>query len=935
VDANRTRHHLLMGLADWSACADGQGRPFGQALETTPEGAQPADLAWDAERGELTLRSRMYQFPPASTVPPPAVADRRGAGADRYGNWYWIDEAGTALRVNSEGTHRTSHFWTTSDGLEGVTEGGPGAFGPLEATAPPAPLPLCGLAVTEDHYLVVGVLAPAGLLIFDLHAGGPPRQLLWPAGVTFAPFDMAPMPGGGVWILDRDHARYWALDRQFSVIRQDQAARPLAPGGREDFHPQAGGLPRQRRARTFPEGITLQAASPVAAQDAIAIEGLPDGTVLILDRNPGHDFSLISRYRYGRLLGQPVSTAVMNQLIEPGDGAFHLTAHDFAFVPEHSTAQGTLFDRLYVVSANGKQAFAFLSSAEGDQLRLQPLPDYLPLRLFGGKGLVRAGDQAYYDFGDGWVPLIAQRRPRYVEEATLLTPLGQDGARAGTSRPAFDGRDPDCTWHRLLLDACIPPETEVQVWSRAANEQRDLAATAWQPEPRLYLRGDGSEQPFVHEAVGDGRGTWELLFQQARGRYLQLQLRLRGNRRSSPRLRALRAYYPRFSYLNHYLPAVYREDAASASFLDRFLANPEGLLTALEDKIDAVAVLFDWRSTPPEALEWLAGWFGVARDPAWDDARLRLLLKYALQFFQYRGTILGLQMALRLALDDCPDDRIFTATTAQRQATGPIRIVEQYRTRQTPGVVLGDPSATRIGAPAPPSRRWLPVLGRTSLNRRFTEFLVPGARGFVTDFPITPPADMAADWGRFTRATLGFVPSATAADLPAWRDFLARRYHLIGDLNDAYQTSWADFDAVPLPDQLPQDGAPLRDWHDFEAIVLPIQRRAHRFTVLLPAPLDDSPDGAEHRRRLELAQRIVEAEKPAHTTFEVKFYWAFFRLGEARLGTDTLLDLGSRSPRLMPPMVLGQRRLAESYLAPGYPQDVAERQVLGRDRLGR
>jgi phage tail-like protein len=934
VDANQTRHHLLMGLADWAACADGQGRPFGQALETTPEGAQPVDLVWDAERGELTLRSRLYQFPPSSTVPSPALTDRRGAGADRYGNWYWIDEAGTALRVNSAGTHRTSHFWTTGDSLAGVMESGPGAFGPLEAAAAPAPLPLSSLAVTEDHYLVVGVLAPAGLLIFDLHAGGPPRQLLWPASIAFAPFDMAPMTGGGVWILDRDHRRYWALDRQFSAIRQDQTARQLAPGGREDFQPQAGGPPRLRRARTFPEGITLQAASPVTAQDPIAIEGLPDGTVLILDRNPGQDFSLISRYRYGRTLGHPVSTAEMNQLIEPGDGAFHLTAHDLAFVPEHATAQGPLLDRLYVVSANGKQAFAFLPSAAGDQLRLQPLPDYLPLRLFGGKGLVRAGDLAYYDFGDGWIPLIAQRRPRYVDEAILLTPLGQDGANTA-SRPAFDGREPDCIWHRLLLDACIPPETEVQVWSRAANEQRDLAATAWQPEPRLYLRGDGSEQPFVQEITGDGRGTWELLFQQARGRYLQLQLRLRGNRRGSPRLRALRAYYPRFSYLSHYLPAVYREDAGSASFLDRFLANPEGTLTALEDRIAAVQILFDWRSTPPEALEWLAGWFGVVRDPAWDDARLRLLLKYAMQFFQYRGTILGLQMALRLALDDCPDDRIFTATPAQRQATGPIRIVEQYRTRQTPAVVLGDPSATGIGAPASQSRRWLPVFGRTSLNRRFTEFLAPGARGFVTDFPIMPPAGLAADWSRFTRATLGFVPSATDADLPAWRDFLARRYHRIGDLNDAYQTNYPDFASVPLPGQLPPDGAPLRDWHNFEAVVLPIQRRAHRFIVLLPAPLDDTPDGAEHRRRLELAQRIVEAEKPAHTTFEVKFYWAFFRVGEARLGSDTLLDLGSRSPRLMPPMVLGQQGLAESYLAPGYPQDVTERQVLGRDRLGR
>ena len=124
-----------------------------------------------------------------------------------------------------------------------------------------------------------------------------------------------------------------------------------------------------------------------------------------------------------------------------------------------------------------------------------------------------------------------------------------------------------------MLDACIPPEAEVMVWSRAANDQRELALAEWQPEPQPYLRGNGSELPFAPRSSKEikGLGTWELLFQNARGRFLQLQIRLAGNGRTTPRLRALRAYYPRFSYLNHYLPAVYREDGESAWFLDRFL----------------------------------------------------------------------------------------------------------------------------------------------------------------------------------------------------------------------------------------------------------------------------------------------------------------------------------------------------------------------------
>ena len=36
------------------------------------------------------------------------------------------------------------------------------------------------------------------------------------------------------------------------------------------------------------------------------------------------------------------------------------------------------------------------------------------MRLFGGKGLLAAGSDVYYDFFDGWVPLVPQHRPRYA-----------------------------------------------------------------------------------------------------------------------------------------------------------------------------------------------------------------------------------------------------------------------------------------------------------------------------------------------------------------------------------------------------------------------------------------------------------------------------------------------------------------------------------------
>jgi hypothetical protein len=75
----------------------------------------------------------------------------------------------------------------------------------------------------------------------------------------------------------------------------------------------------------------------------------------------------------------------------------------------------------------------------------------------------------------------------------------------------------------------------------------------------------------------------------------------------------------------------------------------------------------------------------------------------------------------------------------------------------------------------------------------------------------------------------------------------------------------------------------------------------------------------ERDQKIDLVRRVVSLEKPAHTSFDVKFYWAFFRVGEARLGEGTVVDLGSRSPELLSPFVLDRHYLGSGYLGDEHP----------------
>jgi phage tail-like protein len=1013
MNVNGSRFHLLLGKADWERCV----LCLGDGAEPASPPADPP-LVFDVLRRELRLPQTAIALPATLGETPLSQASRRSAAADRNGNIYRIDTDRTRLRVQSAGSGNGGPFWPD---------------GPTDCDAPhrsirsdfvPADAPaesrreFAALTVTEDHYLVVAFAdaAARGFLAFDLMAGGPPVETRWPAAVDFAPFDMAPRRGGGAWVLDRDHRRLWELDRRLAVVVRAQSAAALAPPETDLFQPVAGAQ-RERPAVEFPAGLDLPALFK-ATLDPIAVEALPDGSALILDRNDAAGPSRVFRLRRE---GDAVAA-------DPAVALVH-AAHDFVLA--HPLARAVdggaesllAADAVQLLAANavGNQAMAFVVDTRSGKLELHQADELFPLRRFGGRALLQVRGGAWYDCGADsprWVPIVQQPRVRYREGGERVTPV-------------FDGQEAQCGWDRVMLDARIPADTAIAIAFRAADEAvrddgsppgrgRPVEVLApWIDLPQPYLRGDGAELPWLRSESAmptrreAGAGTWETLLQNAKGRYLQLRLRFNGA--ATPWLRALRVWYPRFSYSERFLPAVYREDPAAGDFVERFLANMEGVNTVLEGRIAQVQALFDPRTAPAGALDWLAGWLDLALNPAWDQSRRRLFLRHAMDFFRWRGTAHGLRLALAMAFEANPCELTFAEPTTDSERPAAIRIVEAYRTRLTGAVAAGDPGGAETGPrQVAPTALWTPAEGNAGLVERYARFLqgnataaqqaiafgraLPAANADgqpvaaiaeqLAPFALVPPPQSSSSqennaaaqtlWARFCAENLGLVPgpasqerqawrrflatrdeatapAASSALVPAdwpedaaaqtrwrdycesadmrrawpqltrlrrrWQDFLARRYRRIDALKKAWRTAWPAFDLIALPDRLPESAAAQADWLAFERHWLAMDRAAHRFSVLLPVA-SVTEDPFEMERNLALARRIVELEKPAHTVFDVRFYWALNRVGEARLGIDTLLDVGSRAPQLVPDAVLGRAYLGAGFVGgPQAPDD--------------
>jgi phage tail-like protein len=230
-----------------------------------------------------------------------------------------------------------------------------------------------------------------------------------------------------------------------------------------------------------------------------------------------------------------------------------------------------------------------------------------------------------------------------------------------------------------------------------------LTVAPFHRQPALVAVPQSSELPFHPglAALADmPGGLYEVLLQRTAGdnrrltgAYFDLVVVASGDGRHSPCLRAVRIYSPRFCYQEQYLPALFHQTSVSdeadlaatpspPDFRERLLANLEGMLTPIENRVAAAEYLLDPNAAPASTLPWLFSYFGRTLDPSWPEARSRRALATMGRQFRAHGTYRGVCLALDVATDGAV-------------ARGEIVLLETFRLRRPYATVLGIPMGDR------------------------------------------------------------------------------------------------------------------------------------------------------------------------------------------------------------------------------------------------
>jgi phage tail-like protein len=142
-------------------------------------------------------------------------------------------------------------------------------------------------------------------------------------------------------------------------------------------------------------------------------------------------------------------------------------------------------------------------------------------------------------------------------------------------------------------------------------------------------------------ANGDGTGEFKTFMGAGFGTML---VQLSAGAKETPTVASSRAY------LRSGLPAIYQE----SDFGMRFIGALEELLDPIVAVLDALPAHFDPDHAPRDILNLLSAWLGADIDESQDLKYQREMVRRAADLGRKRGTVSGLELALKLQFPDVP-----------------------------------------------------------------------------------------------------------------------------------------------------------------------------------------------------------------------------------------------------------------------------------------
>ncbi|HEX4030668.1 MAG TPA: hypothetical protein VHX20_09920 [Terracidiphilus sp.] len=567
-----------------------------------------------------------------------------------------------------------------------VVAGGSGP-GEVPIFAPPPLQAVSDLALGYDGILYVAVAG--SLILVD-------RRNRWPnftlADPAFNFWRLLPLPSGGVLALDRIHSQLGL------VTGQPPQDLPLAQPN--------PALLRSCQQNPDPPRVAAKVALPDSeAWIALAATSAPGQFALLswTSATAANQDAWLRLVALDAALSQTLSISNQAQIQAAPGLAAPIRIEGVAFP--------------YALAGLDNMRFAALASNTNEAL-IYDLSDFNPaapaasVPPAGDSYILAAADLGpfvhgfdqppYYANGSGMLPLL---------------PLSLNAFSASgitTNQQTIDSGTAQSTWHRLFLEAILPPRTGVVVWLAAADDPAQLTGPGvqWFPHvagavdmstlppqtPRAVWLSTPTEIAFAAPLLGETpapgvQGLFMALVQRAntavrsmRGRYLAVKVQLSGDRRSTPQIAALRVYASRFSYVDNYLPELYREDtfgddadqpgpSTRPDFFERFVDIFENQLTRIEDRVANAYLVTRPESTSDASLDWLGGWIGIPPGN-YPPGRRRARIEATPKLYEERGTAQGIV------------DALDTATNGLC-TRGAVIVIEDFRLRHTFATILG------------------------------------------------------------------------------------------------------------------------------------------------------------------------------------------------------------------------------------------------------